>query len=514
MAWTSAASAIAPRSCSGGTPRRSRSRTGAWWCPAATPRCPSGARWSEPSSDSNESLLLALLETDHAKGAYLWHALRFAPRPAVEYFAARRDAQGATLLRRVFDRLDGGARVGSTAGRRVSRGSMRWCARFPSRPTRRTFRCREVRACGRGHSTAMRRPRLSRSCARCSRTCPPSHSTRRASSSTCWPTRPISRRARAGCNAWSGASTSSRGTPRSTHRRTSSWSGAAAPRSLPRSPRSTISSCARPTWRATICSPSRASIGSDLDWPREQLVIAFRGRRRVAARDDDRRARRSRPRRARAARLDRDPHSSRRCRGGRARPAPLADGPPARAAAGIRQRAGPRPARARAARSDGRAHRVAVHLDGARLRLRPHSTIDRGHGRDARLLLHPGGGSSGAHRRHAERAGEERARRESRAGEERGHHAARRPGGARGTVAGTRGAGGDRLSGTGNPQRDEIADARGAGARARAREGARGVSSRASLTPADCSRTTCGRCSPHRAIYSCSARARLAAPGS
>jgi hypothetical protein len=56
--------------------------------------------------DSIEELLQALLDVDRAKGAYLWHALRFAPPAAVDYFVGRGDAARGTTLRRVFDRLD------------------------------------------------------------------------------------------------------------------------------------------------------------------------------------------------------------------------------------------------------------------------------------------------------------------------------------------------------------------------------------------------------------------------
>ena len=56
--------------------------------------------------DTPEGLVRHLLEADHGKGAYLWHALRFAPPEAVDYFVGRGDAARGGLLRRWFDRLD------------------------------------------------------------------------------------------------------------------------------------------------------------------------------------------------------------------------------------------------------------------------------------------------------------------------------------------------------------------------------------------------------------------------
>ncbi|HEX2463945.1 MAG TPA: hypothetical protein VHR17_04905, partial [Thermoanaerobaculia bacterium] len=58
---------------------------------------------------SPEGLLHQLLEADDAKGAYLWHSLRFAPPPAVDYFVGHGDAAHGGLLRRLFDRLDDSA---------------------------------------------------------------------------------------------------------------------------------------------------------------------------------------------------------------------------------------------------------------------------------------------------------------------------------------------------------------------------------------------------------------------
>ena len=61
------------------------------------------------TDDSPEGVVRHLLEADHAKGAYLWHSLRFAPPAAVDYFVGRGDAARGGLLRRWFDRLDGSA---------------------------------------------------------------------------------------------------------------------------------------------------------------------------------------------------------------------------------------------------------------------------------------------------------------------------------------------------------------------------------------------------------------------
>jgi hypothetical protein len=58
-------------------------------------------------NDSPEELLQRLLVTERAKGAFLWHALRFAPPPAVDYFVGRGGGgAGPSPLRRLHDRLD------------------------------------------------------------------------------------------------------------------------------------------------------------------------------------------------------------------------------------------------------------------------------------------------------------------------------------------------------------------------------------------------------------------------
>ena len=105
-AWICAGCTTMRRSPSVATRRRSPSRTDAWWYPAATRRFLPGAAWSVRATTRRRVCCARLLEQDRAKGAYLWHSLRFAPPPAVDYFVGRGDGASGGLLRRVFDRLD------------------------------------------------------------------------------------------------------------------------------------------------------------------------------------------------------------------------------------------------------------------------------------------------------------------------------------------------------------------------------------------------------------------------
>ncbi len=185
-------------------------------------------------------------------------------RRAVDYFTGAAMPRRGGLLRRVFDRLDESAgRVRQLAGARspdssagaIAADRRRSAASSPSRRAASVAGRRSTRT--QPPATLAHVPGRSLGVERAK------PSTKESSSSTRWPTR-VDRLGpdRSACRACSAASTSSGSTPRSTRPRTSSWSRAAATRSLPRSPPSTTSTCARPRSRATICSRSRDFDGS------------------------------------------------------------------------------------------------------------------------------------------------------------------------------------------------------------------------------------------------------------
>jgi hypothetical protein len=85
---------------------------------------------------SSEGLLRALLEVERAKGAYLWHSLRFAPPAAVDYFLGTDRGSRATMLRRVFDRLDSSGGFDSSQSTRAGFETLVRAMPFEGEPPR------------------------------------------------------------------------------------------------------------------------------------------------------------------------------------------------------------------------------------------------------------------------------------------------------------------------------------------------------------------------------------------